>query len=654
MNAGKRLKTVVIGESRSLSDKSLFHKVSLIAVLAWVGLGADGLSSSCYGPEETFKALGSHVALAPIVGLAAMLTIAIICVSYSQIIELFPGGGGGYLVATKLLSPTAGVISGCALLVDYVLTISISIASGADAIFSILPPPWLAWKIPFTIAATAFLTTLNLRGVKESVLLWVPVFFLFIGTHGFAILYAVATHVGVLPEVFSHTRASFAQTHSELGWVGMFLVLIRAYSVGAGTYTGIEAVSNGLPILREPRVTTGKRTMLYMGLSLAITVGGLLVAYLLYSVAPQEGKTLNAVLFTQMTSHWSPGVAQGFTSVAMISAAALLLIAAQAGFLDGPRVLANMALDRWFPSRFATLSDRLVTQNGILLMGAAAAIVLLATRGSVNLLVVLYSINVFITFTLSQLGMVRHWWSHRSSAPHWKKKLSVNAVGFLLTAFILTMLTATKFSEGGWITLVVTAVFAGLAYLTHRHYRKTTRELKRLDELLPAIAVEPPRPVQEIECDRNAGTAVLFVNGFNGLGIHTILSVIRLFPSMFRNFVFVQIGVVDAGNFKGLKEIGNLETHIQSEAERYVGYMKSQSFHAETVTALGHDVVETADDLATKIVERFPKAMFFGGQLVFARDTRITRLLHNFTVFALQRRFFQKSIPFVVIPVRVS
>ena len=654
MNAGKRLRSVLIGGSRDLSDKSLFHKVSLIAVLAWVGLGADGLSSSCYGPEEIFKTLGAHVALAPIVALAAMLTIAVICISYSQIIELFPGGGGGYLVATKLLSPTAGVISGCALLVDYVFTIAISIASGADAIFSILPPHWLAWKIPFTIACTLFLTILNLRGVKESVLLWAPVFFLFVGTHGFAILYGVATHLGVLPEVFLQTRAGFAQTHSELGWLGMFLVLIRAYSVGAGTYTGIEAVSNGLPILREPRVATGKRTMLYMGVSLAVTAGGLLLAYLLYSVVPVEGKTLNAVLFGQMTSSWNASAAQAFTSAAMISAAALLLMAAQAGFLDGPRVMANMALDRWFPSRFANLSDRFVTQNGILLMGVAAVIALLATRASVNFLVVLYSINVFITFSLSQLGMVRHWWKQRASAPHWKKKLSINTIGFLLTTFILAMLTGTKFAEGGWITLAITASFAVVALVTHRHYRKTMRDLKRLDSLLPAIAAEPPKPMILADRDPNAGAAVLFVNGFNGLGVHTILAITRLFPSMFRNFVFVQIGVVDAGNFKGSEEIQNLEAHIATEAARYVGYMQSQGYYAETVTALGHDVVETADDLAQKIVARFPKAMFFGGQLVFSRETRLTRLLHNFTVFALQRRFFRRSIPFVVIPVQVS
>src|SRR5213595_3718790 len=195
------LKRVLIGESRELSDHNLFHRISLIALFAWVGLGADGLSSSCYGPEEAFRTLGGYPHLSVFVALAAVVTIAAICASYSQIIELFPTGGGGYLVASKLLSPTVGVVSGCALLVDYVLTIAISIASGADALFSLLPPVWLPWKLPFALAGTALLTLLNLRGVKESVLLWVPVFFVFIGTHGFGILYAVMTHLGVLPQI---------------------------------------------------------------------------------------------------------------------------------------------------------------------------------------------------------------------------------------------------------------------------------------------------------------------------------------------------------------------------------------------------------------------------------------------------------------------
>ena len=264
-----------------------------------------------------------------------------------------------------------------------------------------LPAAWQAWKLVFNCAGVAFLTLLNLRGVRESVLLWVPVFFLFVGTHALAIVIGIVSHAGDLPAIASQTVTEVSRAHTELGWLGMFALMLRAYSMGAGTYTGIEAVSNGLPILREPRVATGKRTMTYMGASLAITVLGLLLAYLLYDAQPVEGRTLNAVLFERITAAWPAGLGKGFVTVSMLSATALLFIAAQAGFLDGPRVLANMALDRWFPARFATLSDRFVTQNGILLMGGAALLAMLATRGAVGLLVVLYSINVFITFSLS-------------------------------------------------------------------------------------------------------------------------------------------------------------------------------------------------------------------------------------------------------------
>src|SRR6185503_2081678 len=224
-NGSGWLKNLFIGKGRSLADQRLFHKVSLVAVLAWVGLGADGLSSSCYGPEETFKALGTHMALAPFVALACVVTIGVICLSYSQIIELFPGGGGGYLVASKLLGQRMGVVSGCALLVDYVLTIAISIASGADALFSVLPAAWLNWKMPVVLGSTALLTLLNLRGVRESVLMWVPVFFVFVATHGFAILFGIATHLGAIPRVWAETSSGLHMTHTELGWVGVVLLL---------------------------------------------------------------------------------------------------------------------------------------------------------------------------------------------------------------------------------------------------------------------------------------------------------------------------------------------------------------------------------------------------------------------------------------------
>src|SRR5277367_5035945 len=304
MGTIRLFKEVVIGRARNLSDQRIFHNMSLVALLAWVGLGADGLSSSCYGPEAAFDALAGHTFLSLFVAAASVLTIVVICASYSQIIELFPTGGGGYLVASKLLSPTVGVVSGCALIGDYILTIAISVASGGDALFSMLPVDFQVWKLKFSLGVVVFLTLLNLRGAKESVILWVPIFFVFVLSYTFAIIWAVAAHFGDLRSIAHGVVADVNSDTAEVGWFGLIAVVLRAYSLGAGTYTGIEAVSNGLNALREPRVQTGKRTMVYMGASLAFVVGGLLLGYLLYDVQHVEGKTLNAVLFEDITAAW--------------------------------------------------------------------------------------------------------------------------------------------------------------------------------------------------------------------------------------------------------------------------------------------------------------------------------------------------------------
>ena len=257
----------------------------------------------------------------------------VICASYSQIIELFPTGGGGYLVASKLLSPTVGVVSGCALIGDYTLTIAISVASGGDALFSMLPVDFQIWKLKCSLGIVVFLTLLNLRGAKESVMLWVPIFFVFVFSYAFAIVWAIAAHFGDLPGIAHGVVADVKSDTAEVGWFGLVAVVLRAYSLGAGTYTGIEAVSNGINTLREPRVQTGKRTMVYMGASLSFVVGGLLLAYLLYQVTPVPGETLNAVLFEKITAAWPPLLAHGFVIAAMASSAALLFIAARRGFL---------------------------------------------------------------------------------------------------------------------------------------------------------------------------------------------------------------------------------------------------------------------------------------------------------------------------------
>jgi len=428
--------------------------------------------------------------------------------------------------------------------------------------------------------------------------------------------------------------------------------------MGAGTYTGIEAVSNGLPILREPRVETGKRTMLYMGVSLSVTVFGLLLAYLLYDVQHVDGKTLNAVLFEKITAAWPGNTGKWFVTASMVSAMALLFIAAQAGFLDGPRVLANMALDRWFPTRFATLSDRFVAQKGILLMGGSALLVMLVTSGAVGLLMVLYSINVFITFSLSQFAMVRHWWQSRASAGNWRRKIAINGIGFTLTTFILVSICVVKFTEGGWITLAITGTLVVGAFAIKRHYVRVGQQLRRLDEILSAAKDSTPGAntllPQPAGVDVNSKTAVFLVNGFNGLGLHTLLHAMRLFRGVFKNHVFVQVGVVDAGNFKGAAEIEGLRAHITGECNRYVNYLRQRGHNAEAFTAISTDSVEEIVNVSAQVVERFPDSVFFAGQLVFESETLATRLLHNYTVFTLQRQLYLLGLPFVTLPIRVA
>jgi len=656
-----RFKTFLIGRARDPRDPGVFHRLALIAFFAWIGLGADGLSSSCYGPSEAFIVLGANHHLGLFVALGTAITIFVISAGYSQIIELFPTGGGGYLVASKLLSPTLGMISGCALLIDYMLTISLSVASGAEAIFSFLPPSLFPYRVEFAVLGVLALIILNLRGVKESVITLMPIFLVFVGTHLFVILYALGTHLGNFPQVAGDTVAEVNGVTSQVGLLGLFFILLRSYSMGAGTYTGIEAVSNGLPILRDPKVHTGKRTMSYMAISLAVTVLGLMLAYVLYRVEPVSGKTLNAVLFGHITSGWGSNLAYTFVLVTLLSEGAILFVAAQTGFIDGPRVLANMALDRWLPTKFANLSDRLVTQNGVLLMGLAALLLIIATGGSVQFLIVLYSINVFITFVLSQAGMVRHWWNVKVSDRKWKKHIFINGIGLLLTAFILISVTTAKFDEGGWITLIVTGTFVLLAVLTKRHYKNTFRMLGRLDSLVEAVELSKAVPVPNVrkdegfegQYDPNAMTAVILVNGYNGLGLHAVFGTFRLFKGIFKNFVFVQIGVVDAGVFKGKSELDRLQTHIRGELERYVDFLKKYGYYSEGISAIGIDVADEIDQLAPKIIERFPQSVFFGGQIVFQKENFLTHWLHNYMTFVIQKRFYNRGIPFVILPVRV-
>jgi amino acid transporter len=650
----ERIERGLLGAPRDVTDRQVLHRMSLIAFLAWVGLGADGLSSSAYGPEEAFRALGEHTYLAIALAVMTAMTVLILSASYRNIIDEFPSGGGGYVVASQFLGPKAGVVSGCALIVDYILTITVSIAGGGNAVFSFLPAAVHRWKLPVEYAAIALLIILNLRGVKESVKVLLPIFVVFLATHALLIGAAFFAHLDSVPHVAARVSGGFSSGLATLGWTGMLLLFFRAYSLGGGTFTGIEAVSNGLQIMREPRAETGKKTMTYMAVSLAVTAAGILIAYLLLHTQPGAGKTMNALLAESVFGGWSVagwGLGYWLVLLTMASEGMLLFVAAQAGFIDGPRVMANMAVDSFLPHRFAALSERLTMQNGVLLMGGAALAMLFYAKGNIHTLIVMYSINVFLTFTLSQLSMSRLWLRRRGH-PRRRRSLSLHLVALVLCGTILTITVHEKFSHGGWVTVLITGVFVLLCFAIKAHYDGVRRGLRKLDEILGSLTTRgaPNRA----PLDPNAPTAVLLVNGFNGLGVHTLLSTLRFFPGLYRQFVFVSVSVVDSGSFKGRDEMDALQRQTEGDLAKYVELARGLGFPAEAVTNIGTEVLDEATELCTRVARRYPKATIITGRVVFRKEHFLQGFLHNETPKLIQARLQWLGIPMVVLPVRAS
>jgi amino acid transporter len=649
------LREILVGKPKDPTDPQVFHHVTLIAFLAWVGLGADGLSSSAYGPEEAFKALGHHAHLAVFISLMIAFTVLVISACYSKVIELFPGGGGGYLVATKLLGPRVGVVSGCALIVDYVLTISTSVASGVDQIFSLAPEGWHSHRFVAKVAVLGLLILLNLRGVKESVQILVPIFLVFIGTHALMIVVALIQHFFDLPTVYTSAIHDARATATTIGIIPTLFIILRAYSLGGAAYTGIEAVSNGVQILREPKVANAKRTMTYMAVSLAFTASGITLAYLLTGSRPHPTKVMNAILAEKVFGGFTIagiGAGQILVVATLVSAGAILVVAAQTGFLDGPRILANMAVDSWVPRRFAQLSDRLVTNNGVWLMAMAAVATLVYTRGNVSKLLVMYAINVFVTFSLTLLGMVRHWVEVRHEDPAWKRGLLLHGTGFVLCASILIVTVYEKFDEGAWMTVVVTGALVTVAFLIKAHYIRVREQLRRLDDALLNIPVREHK-LEQGEMKREEPIAVMLVNGFSGMGIHTVLSVQSLFPHQYKSYLFVSAAVIDSATFKGQAEIEGLKRQTVEDLEKYVNFARQLGFKADYRYTVGTEAVEHVVALCEKVRKEFPRSIFFLGQLVFENDKFYHRLLHNETAFAIQRRLQFAGLQAVVLPIRV-
>jgi hypothetical protein len=290
-------------------------------------------------------------------------------------------------------------------------------------------------------------------------------------------------------------------------------------------------------------------------------------------------------------------------------------------------------------------------QNGVLLMGGASLLALIYTGGDLTHLVVMYSINVFVTFSLSQAGMCRYWIRDREKHPDWKRHIAIHVLGLVLCLCILSITVYEKFEQGGWVTLALTGALIGLCLWIRAHYGRVHINLRRLDDILPLLpthANEPPRALEP-----NKPTAVLLVGAYAGLGVHCLLTILRLFPRHYHNFIFVSVGVIDSATFTDIEEVREVREKTRAALEQYVALAQRMGLAADYRLTVATEAVEAGVKLCTEVAQRFPRAVFFAGKLIFEEEHWYQRVLHNETAYQLQRRFQFAGLNTMVLPVRI-
>jgi amino acid transporter len=535
------LKRLLVGSpirTERLTHERLTKKTALAV------FSSDALSSTAYATEEILLVLAAAY-VAPIsqadafsrvipitIGIATLLVI--VAISYRQTIHAYPSGGGAYIVAKDNLGTMPGLIAAASLLVDYILTVSVSVAAGVAAITSTFVGTRLAWldnhRVSFCIFFIAFIAIANLRGVRESGALFAGPTYAFIVSFMFMIAYGLIRFY-LHPEIVSTPNdvelkiAEGYQPH----YLSLFL-LLGAFSNGCAALTGIEAISNGIPAFKQPEADNAAKTLTWMAALLAtMFIGTSLMAHL-YQIHPHEHETVisqfGRIIFT--------GYMGWFYYLVQITTAGILVLAANTSFADFPRLSSLLARDRFLPRQFANRGDRLVFSNGIVLLAVFSAILVWAFRGETSRLIPLYAVGVFLSFTLSQSGMIVHWWKEGKSlkvmratatandlqakvkegdasgafdlnvtggleprqltkqsvepkslaevarlekGSHWRKSLVINGVGAVATFVVLMVFIATKFIHGAWIVVVLVPVLVLMFLRIHRHYFDVAQQL---------------------------------------------------------------------------------------------------------------------------------------------------------------------------------
>ena len=462
-----RLKRLLLGsplQTTQLHEQRLSKKAALAV------FSSDALSSSAYASEEILLALvvgGSaflHYSLPICLCIIGLLTIVVI--SYSQTVFAYPGGGGAYIVAKENLGVGAGLVAGAALLIDYILTVAVSVAAGVAAITSAAPALY-SHRVALSLGFVLIILFLNLRGVRESaVIVGIPVYWFIVSIY--ALVFAGLTR--------AMGASSFATPSPELTAVEILpplFLFLRGFAAGCAALTGVEAISNGVQAFRQPASRNASITLFWMAGILASLVLSITFLAQHFGIVPQHGETvlsqINRTVFGRGPLYF------------MIQAAttAILILAANTSFAGFPRLSSILAKDRFAPRQLANLGDRLIFSNGALLLAGSAGLLLVLFRADTHRLIPLYMIGVFISFTLSQAGMVIHWRQSTEKGRHWR--MAINAFGAVTTALVLVVVAVVKFTHGAWLILLAIPFLVYWFRKVREHYFVSSRQLSVSD-----------------------------------------------------------------------------------------------------------------------------------------------------------------------------
>jgi len=501
----ERGRTILFGRRLSTEQE---HEERLSKVTGLAIFASDNISSSAYATEETMRALAlagaGALALTMPLTIAIVVILAIVVTSYLQVIKAYPNGGGSYVVASENLGRLPGLTAAAALLVDYVLTVSVSVAGGVLAITSALPD-LDPYKVTIGVAFIALLTIGNLRGIREAGVLFAgPTYLYVISVFGVIAIGLYRLVAGDLP---APVPPPAVVQQSEL--LSAFLIL-RAFSSGSVALTGTEAVANGVPAFRPPESRNARVVLVAMGTLFGTLFLG--ISFLSTRIGLQPDASETQSILSMLTRSL---VGDGwFFYVVQVATAVILTLAANTSFSGFPRLASILATDRFMPRQFAQRGDRLAYSFGIIVLAVLSALLLAAYQASVNGLIPLYTIGVFIAFTLSQAGLVRHWLRVRGRG--WRFSISVNALGAVATGVVAVVVTVTKFALGAWLVLAVMPVLVYLMWRVHQHYRRIEDELLIPRGVRVALRPRDPRVIVPISrIDKAAMHALSLAHGLS-------------------------------------------------------------------------------------------------------------------------------------------